>query len=235
MAITHVNSTSANSSVTEATKDFTLPSGGTTSDWIIAAMTINANTELITPPNANWNTLYSASANSALTVGIFWGWHENIGAGPFTFSAALGGAKVWAGGLTAYRGVDTTNPIHLSDSTIDATANGVVTAPTLSITEASVMLVCIFALTTATTAALPFSYSGALVERFAQQAAATTKRPIALADETTSTTPTGARTGTVTAGTGGDLGYAIALKVASGGGPPTYAEAGRAFSNLLSA
>lgn len=138
---------STSTTVNAASVNLGQPAGLAQDDVLIAQITVKG-AVTIAPPGAvgDWNLIDATSTSgSPMTQAVFWRRVGVIGSEPasytFTFSASGRGA----GGVTAYRNVDTLgNPLNASGVT---SANGAasMTLPTLTTTQPNTMLVALLA------------------------------------------------------------------------------------------
>lgn len=143
--ISVVNSSTANTA--SATTGIVLapPAGSSPGDVLVASITTDLNPSMASIP-AGWTPMVNALAiNSSATSGAraFAYYHVVGSSDPSTYAWTLGSAAKWGGGITAYRGVDTSSPLDSPvvtavDSTYGATS---VTAGSITTSSDGAMLI----------------------------------------------------------------------------------------------
>ena len=135
------------------------PTGTTTNDVLLAALTIRGAAITITPPSG-WTQVRSDASGSTVNQTIY----RKVAGGSepssyaFTFSDPVSAA---VGGIVGYTGVDTTTPIDVSGGQANASSTSV-TAPSVTTTVANTQLVAFFGTANDTT----FSAASGMTERY---------------------------------------------------------------------
>jgi hypothetical protein len=117
------------------------PTGTTTNDVLLASLTLRGAAITITPP-AGWTQVRTDANGSTVNQTIY----RKVAGGSepasyaFTFSVPVSAA---VGGMVAYSGVDTTNPVDVHGGQTNASSTSV-TAPSVTTTVADAMLVGFF-------------------------------------------------------------------------------------------
>jgi PKD repeat protein len=111
--VTAGNSSSAFSGTASSTVTLSRPSGVVAGDVLVSSVTADLNPTMSTVPTG-WTPIVNAlSINSSSTGGArtFAYYHVVTSADPATYTWKLSAAQKWGGGVTAYRGVNTTTPL----------------------------------------------------------------------------------------------------------------------------
>ncbi|MDA3970011.1 MAG: hypothetical protein PF442_01530 [Desulfobulbaceae bacterium] len=108
-------------------------------DVMLAQISFNAAYTMTTVP-AGW-TLKDTKTSGTITQAIYY--KVATGAETSTYTWTASGKHKWAGGIIAYRGVDTASPIHVYGGQANVSSRSV-TAPSLPTTVDSTMLVGFF-------------------------------------------------------------------------------------------
>ncbi|HEU4666540.1 MAG TPA: PKD domain-containing protein [Arthrobacter sp.] len=137
--ISVVNSSTANAASATTGVVLAAPAGSAPGDVLVASITTDLNPSMASVP-AGWTPLVNAlSINSSTTSGAraFAYYHVVGSSGPSTYSWTLSSAAKWGGGITAYRGVDTSSPLDSPVVTSVDTTYGATSVTAGSITTAS--------------------------------------------------------------------------------------------------
>ena len=168
----------------------TRPTGTQANDTLIAQVVAAGGTGTTITAPSGWTLI--ATATNATNVRTATYRHLAVGGDPANWAWTLSTSKPAAGGIAAYTGVDTTNPI---DVTATATASAATShvAPTVTTTTWNGLHLAVHGLTTATTV----TPAAGATERHDRASAGTTPVTAELADSPL-TTPgaTGTRTAT---------------------------------------
>jgi Domain of unknown function (DUF1929)/Bacterial Ig domain/Kelch motif len=130
------------------------PAGVVAGDVMVAAVTVRG-VPAITPP-AGWSLVRADADGTFVKQGVF----VKVAGGsePASFAWTFSAAKAAAGGIAAFTGVDTANPVDASGGQANVAAVGL-TAPSLTTTIANAMLVAMYGLAPVTSVAPPSGMS----------------------------------------------------------------------------
>jgi PKD repeat protein len=110
-AIRTVGSVSSVATTAVGAVNLSAPATSAPGDVLISSFTID-NTATVTPPNGWTPIVTGLKPNSGATLYAYY--HVvTAGEGPTGYSWGLSAAQKWGGGITAYRGVNTTNPLDI--------------------------------------------------------------------------------------------------------------------------
>ena len=132
-------STSTGQNGTATTLQLARPVGVTSGDFLIAAIAVQGN-QAITAPSG-WTQIQNDVSGSALRQVLFY--RFATASEPTSYTWALGASRAAAGAMTAYRGVDTTQPIDVSNGQANASSTSI-TAPTVTTIVIDTLLVGAF-------------------------------------------------------------------------------------------
>ena len=129
----------ASAATTGATLTITKPSGTATNDVLIASIAVTPSSATLTPPSG-W-TLVRRTDNAGPTSNSLAVYYKAALAGePASYAWGISGASFTVGGVQGFTGIDTANPIHVENG--QTTASSLThAAPSVSTTQANVMLV----------------------------------------------------------------------------------------------
>ncbi|OGQ94083.1 MAG: hypothetical protein A2521_05440 [Deltaproteobacteria bacterium RIFOXYD12_FULL_57_12] len=184
--------------------DLTLavPVGVTTGHVLLAQVILRA-TDSITAP-AGWTLIDSKSSGATLTQAIYYRVATATEPASYAWTSLR---NDWAGGMVAYRGVDTAaNPINVASGQANGSSTSV-TAPTVTTTVSNALLVGFFV----TANKNDFSGTAGMAERYRQSYANTTTSLLATDETKAAAGATGTRTATANAADV-NIGHLIALK-----------------------
>jgi len=184
------------------------PAGTQANDTLIAQVTAAGGTGTTITTPTGWTLIATTTNGTNVRTSTYR--HLAAGGDPANWVWTLSGSKPAAGGIAAYTGVDTTNPI---DATASATANATTShvAPTVTTTAWNDLHIAVHGLTTATTV----TPTAGATERHDRASAGTTPVTAELAD-TPLTGPgaTGTRSA-ISAGAASSASQTITLRPAS--------------------
>lgn len=197
---------SANAATT--TLQLSTPSGTTAGDVLLAGLSVRGKPK-ITPP-AGWSIVVSTGLATTMTQAVYV--RVAGGSEPATATWTLSKASAAAGGVLAYTGVDSAEPVDAFRGQSNA-ASRTITAPSVTTTTPNDLLVAFFGIAQ-TTAIAP---AGSLAERYEAASAPSLQFRVtsAAADERASVVgATGQRTALADA-SAGSIGQLVALRPAT--------------------
>ena len=192
------------------------PAGVATGDVLVAVVDV-IGAPAVTPP-AGWTlvrTDIAGSGTTSLLQAVYW--HLAGAFEPATWTWTLATAHGASGGILAYSGVDTVNPIMASSGQTAATGTAMI-APSITTTAPNSMLVGLFGITGQRSITPPTG----MTERIEQALANPPGEKVTSEAADTfqaSTGPTGPQTATANT-TGRNIAQLIAVQPGSGGSPP---------------
>ena len=139
-----------------------VPSGAAVNDVMVAQMTVRGGSSTALSAPTGWTQIRRDSDNTGqITEGLYY--HVVTGAEPAGYTWTFTAGNDAAGGIAAYSGVSTTNPIDASGGQANASSTSV-TAPSINIPagDDSDRLIALFAIPDSSTMTLP----GALTRRW---------------------------------------------------------------------
>lgn len=161
-AITYRSSSSANNGSGATSLVITTPSGAATGDVLIASvdMKISSGTKPLISPPTGWNQETSDGVSTTFVHSTFSYVLTSAPAASYTFNfytinpttnVSTSTTAKGSGGMTAYTGVDSQNPVNAKASTYVSTAATTMTAPSVTTTVPNAMIVATFGAATGTT------------------------------------------------------------------------------------
>jgi PKD repeat protein len=144
-AVTAGSSTTAFAGTAGSTVTLTKPAGVAAGDVLVSSVTADLNPTMTSIPSG-WTPMVNAlSVNSSSTGGarVFAYYHVVTSSDPASYTWKLSSAAKWGGGITAYRGVDTTTPLDTSVVTGKQTSytGTSLSLPSVTTTRAGAMLI----------------------------------------------------------------------------------------------
>jgi PKD repeat protein len=115
-AVSAGSSTTTFAATASGTVTLAKPTGVATGDVLVSSITADLNPTMTTVPSG-WTPMVNAlSVNSSSTGGarVFAYYHVVTSTDPSSYTWKLSAAVKWGGGVTGYRGVDTTTPLDTS-------------------------------------------------------------------------------------------------------------------------
>lgn len=137
--ISVVNSSTASAATAATGAVLNVPAGSAPGDVLVASITTDLNPSMASVP-AGWTPLVNAlSINSSATSGArAFAYYRVVGSSdPSTYAWTLSSAAKWGGGITAYRGVNTSSPLDSPVVTAVDSTYGATSVSAGSITTAS--------------------------------------------------------------------------------------------------
>src|SRR5919197_147126 len=201
---------SSGSNLATTTLQLPIPAGVVSGDVMLAGVSVRGK-PTITPPSG-WTVVVDNQLASTIRQTVYV--HVAGGAEPANVTWTFSKAGSASGGIVAYTGVDTANPIDAAAGQTQSSAT--ITAPSVTTSASDDMLVAFFG-TARTTDIVP---AGSLTERYDVAASTTLRYRISSegSDQLLAASgATGTRTAT-TSGSSGNVGQLVALR--SGTPPP---------------
>ena len=140
--IVPVGSTSDESSVSRSTITLGRPAGTAAGQVLVASIATNPDATIV-PSNPGWTVLRNDVISGAVRQAVY---VRVVGSGdPTAYQWTIPeGTRRVTGGMTAYAGVDTANPVNAVGATMNASGTAI-SAPSISTTVANTMLVQVVA------------------------------------------------------------------------------------------
>jgi len=133
-----VGSVSDGSSVSRATIGLARPNGTTVGDVLVASVATNADATIV-PSDAGWTVLRDDLSSGALRQAVYVRAVTSSDPSLYQWTIPEGTRRV-TGGIAAYRGVNTTQPVDVYGATMNGSGTAV-SAPSITTTVANTMLV----------------------------------------------------------------------------------------------
>jgi PKD repeat protein len=128
-SITAVGSQASLSSTAVSSVDLATPAGISTGDLLLGAFTVN-NTPTVTPPTG-WAPIVGPLKPNGGAEAFAYYHIVQAGEAATSYSWALSSAQKWGGGITAYRGVDPSNPFDVASPATKVDSTGTSTTITI--------------------------------------------------------------------------------------------------------
>ena len=190
------------------------PAGVAAQDVLIAQVTLKGVVPTIAPPATpnDWNLLdlrSTSTAGAEVTQAVYW--RVAGAAEPASYTWSWTGARVVAGGIAAYRGVEATSPIDAWGAR--STSNATINLPNITTNSLNTMLVALLGSSRASTHSAPTG----MAERYDVNSGTGTAgvTASALTQTQAAAGATGAKTATINAGAADNLSHLIALRAQS--------------------
>jgi len=205
-----VGSTSDESGTARASMTLTRPAGSTAGNVLVAGIATNDDATITAP--AGWTVLRQDVA-TGVRQSVYIRVMES--AEPSSYTWTLSGSRRVGGGITAYSGVDTANPVDALGAVLNASGTAV-TAPSVTTTAANTMLVQLVTVNAEGTLTAPAGMTEVWEAASPNTTAGNTRDVLASSSEAlwASTGPTGNRVATASL-PGASIGVLLALRPAS--------------------
>jgi len=209
-----IHPTFANNGSGATTLTINKPVGLEENDVMIANISVRGGTGTAITPPSGWNLVRRSNSKTTLAHATYWKAATGSESGSYTWT--FSSSQKASGGIQGYRGIDTTNPIHVENGQVNGSSK-TITAPSITTTVDNTMLVFGGGMATGTTVS---SYPDGLAMRFEAASTgggATTRTTTTSGDEPKETAgSTGTRTITITGKKGAvSIGHLLALKPAN--------------------
>ena len=145
------SSTSNNNAAPASTLVLTTPAGVAANTVMVAGVAVRGSVTVTAP--AGWTLIRSDANGSSMKLLSYY--RIATGSEPTSSTWSFSSAKAAAGTITAYRGVDTTNPVDVANGLANLNDSTSIVAPSVTTTGANERIIGLFAIMRATTITAP--------------------------------------------------------------------------------